>query len=389
MAHRPLPLVRPRLALARPLDERWRDALDRVARARRFPTSTDTARLAELVTRLSESYNAVGSAPAGLLPARLAFSFPRDVPKAAAAVAELIGAGLLKLAPERSLEVLDLGAGLGASTWGVVRALSAAGMTGSVRSLLVDTDAEALAIARELAAAAPADGVTLRVETSARGAFGALPAQRFDLVILGQMLSEHAPEKTDEERAELHAALLRTLAERHLAADGAIVVIEPALRARARHLHRVRDRVVSTLAPFAPCLHAARCPMLLRERDWCHEDLPIDLPPWLVPIARAAGLRFEGLTFSYLVLRRDGRSLADGERGALRLVATPRVTKGKRELTLCGGPELAHATLLDRDVTPATEPLVQSARGDVLVIEPRAEGRLDRATIARVVGATR
>src|SRR3712207_8562489 len=58
---------------------------------------------------------------------------------------------------------------------------------------------------------------------------------------------------------------------------------------------------------FAPCLHAASCPMLAIETEWCHEDLAVDLPPWTVPLARAAGLRWQGLTFSYLVLRKDGR----------------------------------------------------------------------------------
>ena len=51
--------------------------------------------------------------------------------------------------------------------------------------------------------------------------------------------------------------------------------------------------------------------MLATEGDWCHEDLPIDLPPWVAPLARAAGLRWQRLTFSYLALRRDGRRLFD------------------------------------------------------------------------------
>src|SRR5580700_2681488 len=92
-----------------------------------------------------------------------------------------------------------------------------------------------------------------------------------------------------------------------------------------RHSHRVRDAVLSTPATappssrspvtvFAPCLHAAPCPALARDSDWCHEDLDVDLPGWLVPVAKAAGLRHEGLTFSYLVLRgAEGR----GERGGL------------------------------------------------------------------------
>jgi hypothetical protein len=70
--------------------------------------------------------------------------------------------------------------------------------------------------------------------------------------------------------------------------------------------------------------------------------MAIDLPEWLIPVARAAGLRFEGLTFSYLVLRRGGPTLADAlsarpGSGRLRVVSGVMRTKGKSEVFLCGG----------------------------------------------------
>ena len=73
--------------------------------------------------------------------------------------------------------------------------------------------------------------------------------------------------------------------------DVRLVVVEPALRDRTRHLHRVRERLMASEAVtlFAPCLHRAACPALATKGDWCHEDLPLDLPEWLVPLARAAG----------------------------------------------------------------------------------------------------
>src|SRR6202044_548425 len=83
---------------------------------------------------------------------------------------------------------------------------------------------------------------------------------------------------------------------------------------------------------------------LARETDWCHEDIDVDLPAWLVPVARAAGLRHEGLTFSYLVLRAPGPGadrLVDhigASPGARRLRVVSNIvrTKGKREAYLCG-----------------------------------------------------
>src|ERR1700722_9396659 len=105
--------------LARSLEDDWREAIDRVARAHRWPTTAEPAQLGALVRALSDAYNApvpppgravASSAPA--LAARLGFSFARDVPKAAAAVRELVASGELggvgEQAGERPLRLLDL-----------------------------------------------------------------------------------------------------------------------------------------------------------------------------------------------------------------------------------------------------------------------------------------
>jgi hypothetical protein len=120
---------------------------------------------------------------------------------------------------------------------------------------------------------------------------------------------------------------------------------------------------------FAPCLHAAACPMLRREADWCHEQRDVDLPDHLVPIARAAGLRWEGLTFAYLVLRRDGQRRS----GRFRVVSTPLVSKGRRDLWLCGtfadGADRRKVGRLDRHASPDNAAWSDAVRGDVLDID--------------------
>ena len=126
---------------------------------------------------------------------------------------------------------------------------------------------------------------------------------------------------------------------------------------------------------FAPCLHADACPALAHEGDWCHEDLAVDLPGWLVPIARAAGLRWQGLTFSYLVLRKDGRSVASllPEGVRLRVVSGALVSKGKREAFLCGKIDDAparrlRAQRLDRHETDVNRAWSDLRRGDLLAL---------------------
>jgi len=223
-------------------------------------------------------------------------------------------------------------------TWGVARALPK-GI--AVEAELVDRDRGALDLAAAIAKERADDGVRVQLRPGSAGTVKR-DAAAYDLVIAGQVLSELDRDASEEERVQRHTALVARWIET-VRMDGALVIVEPALRDRTRHLHRLRAAILreGIANVFAPCLHAVECPMLARESDWCHEDLPIDLPPWLVPIARGAGLRYEGLTFSYLVLRRDAVTLGGRTGPAFREVSGLIRTKGKTERMLCGyGPGL-------------------------------------------------
>jgi hypothetical protein len=408
----PSPLSAAPAALARPLEDDWRASIDAVARGRKWPTSETPAQLGALVRALSDAYNAAPNAAAGravassapALAARLGFSFARDVPKSAAAVRELVAAGAV--APrEGRLRVLDVGAGLGATTWGVARAFSRAGVPIAIDATWSDEDAIALDVGAELVKARggrcdEGDRVTLSVRTERRRVGGAAASSRdaYDLVLVGQVLSELDAALAPEERVVRHVAMLGALVG-SLAPGGALVVVEPALRDRSRHLHAVRDALVAAgaAAVFAPCLHAAGCPALAAEGEWCHEDLPVDLPAWLVPVARAAGLRWQGLTFSYLVLRHAGApTLADvlpviGAGPRLRVISEALVSKGKREHFVCGvlrgsEAERARVTRLDRDRADVNASWDELGRGDVIAIEPPVDPAKPR--IARAASVT-
>jgi SAM-dependent methyltransferase len=395
--------------LVRPLDESWRVTLDAVARARGWPASRDVAKLGARVAALSAAYNDPHRARASAIDAgaaRLGFAFPRDVPKGAAAVRELLAVGALPR--QGALRVLDLGAGLGAMTWGLHRARALAGGSGAIDVTWVDADGEALelgvAVARERAREAGHDDALriaalrapIEAVASASPAFAARGP--FDVVLVGNVLSELDVGRDPAARAAAHAAWLHEVLRRHVTQHGSLVVVEPALRDRTRHLHRVRDAVVDLGATvFAPCLHARPCPALAREGDWCHEDLRVDLPPWLVPVSRAAGLRHEGLTFSYLVLRSDAATLGGAVQapaGArrLRVVSGTMKSKGKLEAYVCGafpsgpgpgpgpgrsgGDEVAarvRAMRLDRDANDANAEWDELERGDVAIVAPALE----------------
>ncbi len=377
-----------------PLDETWRELLMAVADEHRLVR--EGVALTQAVSALSRVYNGLEDAKNTpghhLLAARLGFSFARDVPKAAFAIRELIDARLI----QTPLRMLDVGSGLGAMTFGVAAALANAQHEGKVHSTWIDTDADAMRVGLSIARrASHVGGVEVEVKTHHRASIKG----DFDLIMLGQVLSEMDLELDEDARATRHQAVLQEWFNQ-LSIGGALVVVEPALRDRTRHLHRVRDRLARAgVAPFAPCLHAEACPALAAPTDWCHEDRSLDLPQWLAPLARAAGLRWQGLTYSYLVLRKDGASLRQAigdQRGLVRVISRAIVSKGKRELVVCGqvlrGESLvsasARAAVLDRD-HEGRESWDEAGRGDLLAIDPPAnEGvcrlRLDRTSIKGV-----
>jgi thiamine-phosphate diphosphorylase len=393
-------------------EEELHQAVFRVAERRGYDRHPGA--LGPLVRLLSDAYNAGGTAQAiehGQ--ARLLFSVPRDAPKSEAAVGELIAAGLLQLTPEKPLSVLDVGAGLGASTWGLALALAKRGMRGEIHATFVDDDVHALALADDLHRAMRFADITVRVQKLAKsgkslinaatanaarkvgdsgkpgkpgkpgqgqrpGGQGLAVGPQYDLVLMGQVLSEVSADADELARLAEHETWIRALLTQ-VAPGGALVIVEPALRTRTRHLHKLRARFSEQV--FAPCLQRDACPMLERENDWCHEDLPKNLPEWLVPVARAAGLRYEGLTFSYLVLRPDGRGLRESvPHGSVRAVSSLRKSKGKSELLVCGPGAPLSMMRLDRHRTEANAAWETIARGALFRAETPvqpADGSVD------------
>jgi ribosomal protein RSM22 (predicted rRNA methylase) len=289
------------------------------------------------------------------LAARAAFFTIADAIKIAIPIGELSGRGALPA--RRPLRVVDLGAGCGALGLGLVETLRC-----ELDLVAIDRDVDALRIAggaiRRLAAH---HGVTAHVTTRAADVSAtAIPPA--DLVIAGNLLNELA----ETERVALVERMLAAIGD-----DGAVIVVEPALRETARSLHAVRDAILTRGLGhvFAPCTRlGAPCPALADPDDWCHEDRLVSLPPRTAELARVTHLRDGGLKFAYLVLRRTTLPLVEAS-GAWRVVSAPHSPKGKLELYGCGDPGRVPIRLLRRHRAEANRPIERTRRGDVLVID--------------------
>lgn len=288
------------------------------------------------------------------LAARAAFFTIADAMKIAIPIRELAARGALPSA--RPLRVIDLGAGCGAMSLGLVASTDL-----PLAITAIDRDAAALGIAaasvRDYATRVKA-AVTIatRVDDATRARLADA-----DLVVMGTLLNEL------DETARL------ALVERALGAlspDGSVIVIEPALRETSRALHAVRDALLLRGAHvFAPCTRqAAPCPALADPSDWCHEDRAVTLPPRTAELARLTHLRDGGLKFSYLVVRRAPQRLAD-EAGAWRVVGAPRAQKGKVEVRGCSDAGLVSLRLLRKNRTPQNRELERADRGELVIVE--------------------
>jgi ribosomal protein RSM22 (predicted rRNA methylase) len=375
-----LPPIAP-LPHVEPVSAALLTAIDAVARERFGAGDLRGAALARAVQNVSAAYTQERSELPSLrgdraaLCARLRFFLPRDAPKIAAPLAELAAASALPQA--RTLRVLDLGAGLGTTSLGAARLLLAQPGVERVVVDAVDRDGDALVIASALAKHyAREAGLALELETRNAALTPALLDRLtppYHLILLGFVLNELALEH-DEPVAQ-HVTLLRR-ASALLAPGGAIIVLEPALRAQARALQLTRGEILAQGGPpyvFAPCLHAGACPLLARERDWCHERLPQALPEPIATIARDAGLRDAELSYAYLSLHQAPRSLAELEHGArerlYRVVSAPLASKGKLELLLCGASGATRARRLDRAASASNDALTQCNRGSIARID--------------------
>ena len=292
------------------------------------------------------------------LAARACFFTVADCSKPLLGLAELASAGVF---PDRDpLRVVDLGAGCGAMSLGLLLAVSGSPAPPAVELALLDHDDRALAIAeRAIAEVAAAVGVRVATRVLVRE-LARVTITGCDLVLIGSVLNE----LPDDAAVDVAAGALAAIDD-----AGAVVIVEPALRDSARALHAVRDRLIDGGAHmFAPCGHdTVPCPMLAHDRDWCHEERPVTLPPRTRQLAQVTGLRDGALKFSYLVMRRRPGGVAPG---ALRVVDQPRSQKGKHELRVCGERGYGTIRLLARHRSDTNRALERARRGDLVELAP-------------------
>jgi hypothetical protein len=196
-----------------------------------------------------------------------------------------------------------------------------------------------------------------------------VPEEQFDLILASNAFAEH----------------LAPLEER-LSEGGYLIVIEPALKETTRKLGEWRDEMVRRgYRVAAPCVGQVKCPMLERSDLWCHQDVSWPRPATVNEIDRRLGLNKESLKYSYLVITKGGRTLADLG-GDVRIVSNLHKEKGKSWAWVCGrsGP-LCRAEVLTRHRSESTTDFFHGDRGHVLRMQVQGEFCRSEGPVQRVL----
>ncbi|MCP9446358.1 MAG: small ribosomal subunit Rsm22 family protein [Nitrospira sp.] len=279
------------------------------------------------------------------------------------------------------IRVLDVGSGPGTGALGVVDWWRSHGFSGELSVTAVDQSVAALNHARRLwscycrmeadakARLATHRLITYRENLERRGWYEKISSTMpFDLIIVANSLNEIGAGSKDPitVKTELLSDLLDGLAP-----HGTLMIVEPALRETSRSLHQVRDRLIKAgnCTVYSPCLHDRNCPALDHPDDWCHEERPWEPPASVRDIDRVVGFIKDGLKFSYLLLRKDGRAMTARRSHVYRVVSELRVMKGEKRAWVCNEGGRIEVGRLDRLASPRNVAFEEIRRGDIVYIE--------------------
>lgn len=313
----------------------------------RVPQSiaTGVARLSELFTRGGLNAGTAYLEDPQLRASYLSYYVPVNLSKVQLLLDEL--QPVFPTVRNEEFRVLDLGGGPGTGALGTLdwSRYSSMLFPASVRMTVVDHSPQALSLCAEFwqTYSRECEGQTIPpLQTVEHNLERSLPSRirtvgrekGYDLIIVQNLLSELFTGSSDPigQRTTLVETILGCLT-----AAGSLMLIEPALRSASRALHQVRDKLLAgqNCSVYSPCLHDSPCPALVKPDDWCHEERKWEIPSWIAHVDREMGFIKDALKFSYVILRKDGKTLVPRKADYHRVVSELRVMKGEKRVWLC------------------------------------------------------
>ncbi len=269
-----------------------------------------------------------------------------------------------KLSEKETLNILDLGCGLGAMSLGF-SFWNELNLKKNVILSAIDHSQKALSDFEQLFRLC---GFTheLKPIHSAIGNSNLQIDKSFDLVFAGNVLNE----LSDEEEILFENLFLKNLEE-----TGFAILIEPAQMEPSRRLMKLRDRLLSKgFFIFSPCFTRKPCPMLSQETDWCHHSLLWERPLYIEILDEMIGHIKKSLKFSYMIVSKTDRHVADHVfdkrdfHSQFRTTSDTTKEKGRFVLSVCNDNGWQECLLNKRDLSDSNEPIKELVRYDIVEI---------------------
>jgi len=223
--------------------------------------------------------------------------------------------------------LLDLGSGPGTALWA-----AAACWPMLQQATACEREGAFVAIGRGLCQAAPHPAVrAARWHVGDLRALADINAPRSDLVVLGHVLGEIAP---DERVALVTNAWLRC--------SGVLLIVEPGTPEGFAVVRAARAIALGLSGTtLAPCPHDQPCPL---QNDWCHAPQRI-VRPGFQRVARAAPGQWEENKFSYCAIGR----MPGAQPVWARVLREPQSNKAYAQVELCSHDGITRPRALKRD----------------------------------------
>lgn len=170
---------------------------------------------------------------------------------------------------------------------------------------------------------------------------------------------------------------LETFPQQFLEAD-ALMLIEPSTRAHGRRLLQLRDDLILNRGfyAWAPCPHQGPCPLLNNsDRDWCHDRIAWDAPPWFLRIETELPIKNPTLTFSYVLLKKTPPQARVSEKLLARITGDALAEKGKTRQLICIDSQRRFLSWFPQRLDRETLRHFDFYRGDLLELESNLEER--------------
>lgn len=285
--------------------------------------------------------------------------------------------------------ILDIGTGPGTAAIAGLIARARTGLTSPVDITLCDHSRDFLELSKQMIAVfrrilnIPGTDLSYHFILSSDSGKNDHIYQKtgYDLVLAANIVAELSKNTTDELPSHL-ADLVNP--------GGYVVFVEPARRLPARQVTAVRDEVIKTgWKVLYPCPASYPCPLMSRQKDWCHHRLLWQAPEHISAIDGLIGMEKNLLNFTGFILEKPSETDSifaeseflgpdrnqGGDRVSLpsRVISDVMAQKGRYCVYVCGifnGKARALPAVLEKKrMTDYTECLAGLARYDLIRLE--------------------